>query len=1198
MAISYTVTVIHQKDSDTAEYHITNGAGSKAVFPGIEGTFSLNEVFFNRKVYSPNELLADVLVNSSPSAAKIRENFEDKEVRFTIKDGDKKQSQVFSGLYIQEVMVLRVGASSTYLRLRIYSLDYQLTTQKYCRTYVAKRLGRDVLMEGCGAKKVGEVKISSYWINTQLAKLHPITLDVADEKGKNGDDVGMTSYLQYLKWNDNSATNEIILPYLVQYNESFYDFVSRTANRCGEFLYFEEGKLHLGLHTTSTNLEKEIRNADCNEVFGNQSTYVEQDYLSRDEVSEDWKNDDDGTGWVINWKEFEDDIDKKYAIAKSTDTQKYDFEVNEEPYHNRLFKEKFSSLMIMKNLLGGTFWWGVFAKMLKENTLYNILKGVIASVSKEVYEAKMASTDMQTLWKKKVYDEQKHINQALQKEGEGEKESITPFVAQGHLMNHEDYHQIRNGEQKVSAKIVTFNLGSNIKFFQVGQTLKYDGEEYIVIQVKLKPRLGQPRFNTIDADCKEETASMSSSFMQVKAVPVLKKDEKDKTGAIYPPMHPKGHILHAEPQVAFVTDHGYMDPLQQGRVRIRYPWEMANSTPSPWLRIVVPAATPGSGFYAEPNVGDEVLVCYEAGNMERPYVGGFLRNRDRNHVFVRGDMYMISKNGHGIGFNDPVDPTLFFQGLSPTLKSVKTIAAPLSMAGVKVLDGIPVLGNGVESDKQILLNLTGGTTLRDAYGLYSISMSTDQRKVDINSPFGTVSVNAFTGITISAPNGDISIKGKNVTIEAGNQLKMVSGLNIDTGHKDVFMKKGGTLMPLTMVGEILTDFVKEAVQVIDLKLLRCVMEIILRPVNGTTQIKSYNHLVLEAGPGTASLPLDKYKDGTAIKKQLTEKTDNNRRRQAAIEGLIDKIEHRSDAIVDEIDIPLEQFRSTVKAFNTCIALGKKGEVFEGNPPTAKSILEAVWDKDNQEQRGFVYAKGAEGTRYADLHLKEQIPEGQAHRVRRVVQYAKALSERGDDMYRLLRAQLHIAGLNEDENDAATKFYPQLKAALEHVLTDLLKFDKKVAWTNIERVNALMPQTEPAMKTLLKRLVFAKTLAAITDEDLCPITSDVTLSDDASNWAEYWASIRFKHVAPVGNRPVGLSDVKKALVDSLAQPFKEYKGIFSSSDRNVWTSNKEGQIVFSDQDGYSCYFDKDGSFHKFMTATTFDISTIKQELNNF
>ena len=46
---------------------------------------------------------------------------------------------------------------------------------------------------------------------------------------------------------------------------------------------------------------------------------------------------------------------------------------------------------------------------------------------------------------------------------------------------------------------------------------------------------------------------------------------------------------------------------------------------------------------------------------------------------------------------------------------------------------------------------TGGIEFTDEYGLYSISMSSNKRTISIDSPLGSVSINAFTGITISAP---------------------------------------------------------------------------------------------------------------------------------------------------------------------------------------------------------------------------------------------------------------------------------------------------------------------------------------------------------------------------------------------------------------------------------------------------------------
>ena len=75
-------------------------------------------------------------------------------------------------------------------------------------------------------------------------------------------------------------------------------------------------------------------------------------------------------------------------------------------------------------------------------------------------------------------------------------------------------------------------------------------------------------------------------------------------------------------------------------------------------------------------------------------------------------------------------------------------------------------------DNEMSKAFEGGVDIGDRYGIWKISGSTDKRAINISSPWGTVSVNAFTGISINAPNGNVSIKGKNVSIEAGNNLTL------------------------------------------------------------------------------------------------------------------------------------------------------------------------------------------------------------------------------------------------------------------------------------------------------------------------------------------------------------------------------------------------------------------------------------------
>ena len=71
--------------------------------------------------------------------------------------------------------------------------------------------------------------------------------------------------------------------------------------------------------------------------------------------------------------------------------------------------------------------------------------------------------------------------------------------------------------------------------------------------------------------------------------------------------------------VATVTDN--LDLTSLGRVQLQIP---ALPDVRPWARVAAPFAGDGTGFYAIPQVGDEVLVAFEGGDVDHPYVIGSL----------------------------------------------------------------------------------------------------------------------------------------------------------------------------------------------------------------------------------------------------------------------------------------------------------------------------------------------------------------------------------------------------------------------------------------------------------------------------------------------------------------------------------------------------------------------------------------------
>ena len=114
-------------------------------------------------------------------------------------------------------------------------------------------------------------------------------------------------------------------------------------------------------------------------------------------------------------------------------------------------------------------------------------------------------------------------------------------------------------------------------------------------------------------------------------------NDQPQAGATPPPR--AGHRLQQPPRPAppsaspffgvypaLVVD--VRDPQQGGRVEISLPWAIDPDGDDyrAWARVATLMAGPDSGTWFIPEVDDEVLVAFEAGNPRRPYVVGALWN--------------------------------------------------------------------------------------------------------------------------------------------------------------------------------------------------------------------------------------------------------------------------------------------------------------------------------------------------------------------------------------------------------------------------------------------------------------------------------------------------------------------------------------------------------------------------------------------
>ena len=347
----------------------------------------------------------------------------------------------------------------------------------------------------------------------------------------------------------------------------------------------------------------------------------------------------------------------------------------------------------------------------------------------------------------------------------------------------------------------------------------------------------------------------------------------------YPMMIPAGHIRQSGPQVAVVVDAD--DPTKKNRVRVEYPWQFTSAKPafdsvtasdlkerdvtdaSPWLIYAASSGPAGAGVHGRHYLAEKVLVNYANNNVERPFVVGAVSTATPTSLKT-GSAVIQAPNGEYIKVHEGTGKgaTAFMANFTP---------------GLSLVNGFLDVPDFFGSDNEMSKAFEGGVELGDKYGIWKISGSTDRRAIDISSPWGNVSINAFTGISINAPNGNINIRGKNVSIEAGNNLTLTSGTNIRNKFASTY-GDGAAFNILSFMYDVETMVAKKLASmvesVIDLSLIRSLIEVYWKPQEGALTIQSNRYLKLGAGGALPGYPDAAYLNPKKLEerdKKLTDK---------------------------------------------------------------------------------------------------------------------------------------------------------------------------------------------------------------------------------------------------------------------------------------------------------------------------------------
>ena len=894
-----------------------------------EVSMKLNSINVDKEMYKPGCIKAEVILEKNAGTTTQQDNAQkvtESDITTIVSsllnqavnvqcDG-KSIADGYRVVNIQPRRRLNNSSLQTTLTIYMYSPDKYLDMQKYSKCYTGKRLGKDVL-KGI----LGELETGPYKIKIPLDCLHQQNM-----LSKEDNDL-----------KDKDEKREGIHPYLVQYNETPYHFLTRSANRCGEFLFYEDGKLWLGLDTsksdavTTTIADNKYTNnvnvmdtkwtaAKTGEKLSAKGVRIIEEGDIEDIVYNEYQETEQ---YGMQSSNYIESADSSKVSDSKTKVQTY--EGPSEEYltkYDAETKEKYSSVWAKK-------WPSSIYSVLQADDIVDLISkaGSLEAANAFIWGISKGKTEDKY---KKDFLEDYTDDFRNEHVGKNNQTHVYEFsVAEEYniSLTRQLYQWCRERAEVAQKRTIFVKLTNNAGIIvKLGDFVNIFGREYVVTKVHHGRILSTleneyegithwfeavPTLACINAETKTETEQTDENGNK-------KTVTTKKFSPIYAPaLLADNQKRTAAPQRAYVNN--TKDPLSLGRIRILYPWqpqkeekaenkdeekqdgeEKPKKDPnslnsSPWIRMAQPFASADGGICFMPQEGDEVMIGYEFDDIERPFIIGAVSSNDNNGGKVSGNNDVIcSPNGHKIQFSNPKNSHGFVTGFFPAFGT-------LAKWGWKPMD-VDNLKNSKE--------LAGGIQLTDKFGIYNLDLSTDKRKITIQSPLGSIQMDAFTGITINCPNGDIALKGKNITIEAGDKLSLASGKNIDK-QKIYYDEKVHTWESfgwgvLNTLGNTALDVFSGVedilkLNVIDMKTTRAVMDAILKPINGTMSIRSGRFMQIEAGKGKTELP-NIYKEGSEMYK-LHESQSNS-----VWMRFLTKLDKWYD---DHLDIPADIQKQTV-----------------------------------------------------------------------------------------------------------------------------------------------------------------------------------------------------------------------------------------------------------------------------------------------
>ncbi|MDA3832628.1 MAG: phage baseplate assembly protein V [Spirochaetales bacterium] len=242
-------------------------------------------------------------------------------------------------------------------------------------------------------------------------------------------------------------------------------------------------------------------------------------------------------------------------------------------------------------------------------------------------------------------------------------------------------------------------------------------------------------------------------------------------------MLPDHHVKlpTAFPEPAVVTDNA--DPLKMGRVKVRYFWQDLEESTN-WMRLQgknygsIYVIKKNRGIVFIPEIDDQVMVAFEQGNPDRPFVSGSLFHRDNGSGAATDNNIksITTRSGHTIEFDDTDgEEKINIRDNGGSIITFDTKEKSLIITSVENVD---ISGKNINLSAEENITLGAKKNLELAAEADVNTVAKGNVAVQSNGDTTLKSKGAFTADATA----DATVQGQNATVEGKQNADVKGGM--------------------------------------------------------------------------------------------------------------------------------------------------------------------------------------------------------------------------------------------------------------------------------------------------------------------------------------------------------------------------------------------------------------------------------------